>query len=300
MTAAPKSRKQTILLVDDEAIVRSLTMRTLEDHGYGVIEAHDGFDAMALLESMAGRIDLVVSDVVMPRLDGIELARCIEIMPHPPPILLMSGCGLGALEPERPLLAKPFRPDELLAAVRHLLAAPGQDDMGGGLIGGTLDPGSETPLVGHPASSASSRRSASRLGPPDPSEASMSPPTSTVLLVDDEEGLRRLLARVLEDSGFGVVEAENGLAALLHAARREGSLGLVVTDISMPVMDGLEFAQAFRLMQPGVPILFMTGKDPSAQIGPDRELLLKPFALEAFLKAVTRLATVSNRGPAIA
>jgi CheY-like chemotaxis protein len=91
MTVVPESRKRTILLVDDEAIVRSLTARMLEDQGYGIIEATDGVDAWTKLESMAGRIDLVVSDIVMPRLDGIELARCMEIMSHPPPILFMSG-----------------------------------------------------------------------------------------------------------------------------------------------------------------------------------------------------------------
>src|SRR5712692_6791117 len=123
MRAAPVFRKQTILVVDDEATVRSLTTRALEDGGYGVIEANDGAEAWTLLERMAGRIDLVVSDVVMPRLDGIELARCMEIMPHPPPILLMSGYDLSALELERPFLVKPFRAHELLAAVQRLLTA---------------------------------------------------------------------------------------------------------------------------------------------------------------------------------
>jgi two-component system cell cycle sensor histidine kinase/response regulator CckA len=130
MVAAPVSHKQTILVVDDEATVRSLTARMLEEHGYSVIEAEDGLEAWTLLESMAERIDLVVSDVVMPRLDGLELARCMEIMPSPRPILLMSGYGLGALDFERPLLVKPFRAHELLAAVRRLLEAPGQDDEG--------------------------------------------------------------------------------------------------------------------------------------------------------------------------
>jgi CheY-like chemotaxis protein len=130
MTAAPKSRKQTILVVDDEAAVRSLTTRVLEGHGYSVIEAHDGFDAWRLLETMADRIDLVLSDVVMPRLDGIELARCMEVMPQPPPILLMSGYGLNALEFERPFLVKPFGGQELLAAVHHLLGTPDQNSRG--------------------------------------------------------------------------------------------------------------------------------------------------------------------------
>jgi CheY-like chemotaxis protein len=128
MMAASVSRKQTILIVDDEATVRSLTARLLEEHGYAVIEAGDGFDAWSLLESEDEHIDLVISDVVMPRLDGVELARSMELMPHPPPILLMSGYGLGALEFAWPLLAKPFRRDELLAAVHRLLAARGVDD----------------------------------------------------------------------------------------------------------------------------------------------------------------------------
>jgi len=125
MTAAPRPRKRTILVVDDEAAVRSLTARILEERGYSVIEAVNGADALALLESRAEPIDLVISDVVMPRFDGLELARCIEIMVHPPPILLMSGWALSGLELERPFLVKPFDAHELLAAVDRLLGARG-------------------------------------------------------------------------------------------------------------------------------------------------------------------------------
>ena len=125
MTAAPRPRKRTILVVDDEAAVRSLTARILEERGYSVIEAGNGADALALLESKAEPIDLVISDVVMPHFDGLELARCIEIMVHPPPILLMSGWALSRLELERPFLVKPFDAHELLAAVDRLLGARG-------------------------------------------------------------------------------------------------------------------------------------------------------------------------------
>jgi DNA-binding response OmpR family regulator len=130
MTAALKSPKHTVLVVDDEASVRSLTARLLEEHGYNVIEAGDGFDALTLLEGEDKHIDLVISDVVMPRVDGLELARCMEIMPHPPPILFMSGWGLSALEFERPFLVKPFHADELLTAVHSLLKASGREDEG--------------------------------------------------------------------------------------------------------------------------------------------------------------------------
>jgi two-component system, OmpR family, response regulator VicR len=120
----------------------------------------------------------------------------------------------------------------------------------------------------------------------------MSHPKSTILLVDDEECLRQLLARTLEDAGFVVVEAENGAAALQCARRLNGALGLVVTDIMMPVMDGLEFARALRMMNTKVPLLFITGScDPA--LFPDvrlrGELLTKPFAPDELLAVVARL-----------
>src|SRR4051794_10382761 len=83
----------------------------------------------------------------------------------------------------------------------------------------------------------------------------------TVLVIEDEQDLRRLLTRALEGSDFSVVEAQNGELGLQAARRLTGSLSLVVTDINMPVMSGLEFAREFRPLQPRVPILFITGLD---------------------------------------
>ena len=115
---------------------------------------------------------------------------------------------------------------------------------------------------------------------------------STVLLVDDEESVRRFLARVLEDAGLVVVEAENGAAALQCARRLNGALSLVVTDVKMPVMDGLEFARALRIMDTKVPILFITGScDPalSTDLCLLGKLLTKPFGPNKFLGVVARL-----------
>jgi CheY-like chemotaxis protein len=123
-----------------------------------------------------------------------------------------------------------------------------------------------------------------------------STPESTVLLVDDEEFLRRLLSRILTEAGFGVVEAENGAVALETARRINGGLRLVVTDVHMPVMDGMEFARRFRPLHPAVPILFITGRDLPASPDepvPSKELLRKPFQSEAFLAMVSQL--VANR-----
>jgi CheY-like chemotaxis protein len=125
------------------------------------------------------------------------------------------------------------------------------------------------------------------------SSPSLSTPRRTVLLVDDEEFLRRMLARLLGQAGFDVVEAENGSAALqaAHAVDRE-ALSLVVTDIHMPLMSGIEFAREFRPLYPEVPLLFITGRDPAEADEPARlngSLLQKPFRIEAFISTVDRL-----------
>jgi CheY-like chemotaxis protein len=117
------------------------------------------------------------------------------------------------------------------------------------------------------------------------------PQKTRILLVDDEELVRRLLAQLLTDAGFIVEEADNGAAALQAARRLDGSLSLVVTDINMPVMDGLEFAAALRRTDSKVPFLFITGVDPALiyQAGLQSQVLMKPFTPESFLESVARM-----------
>jgi two-component system cell cycle sensor histidine kinase/response regulator CckA len=125
-------------------------------------------------------------------------------------------------------------------------------------------------------------------------------PQPTILLVDDEEFLRRLLARVLGGAGFDVIEAENGAAALRAAGGLNGALRLVVTDIHMPVMNGIEFAREFRPHHPAVPVLFITGRDTGITDDPayfDGHLLRKPFRSETFLAAVDRLLGAGPESP---
>ena len=115
---------------------------------------------------------------------------------------------------------------------------------------------------------------------------------ATVLLVEDEESLRSLLARALTEDGFVVVEAANGEQALQVARDHHGQLNVVITDISMPLMDGLEFARSFRPLYPRAPILFMTGDESAASLalrgGADVNLLRKPFGPDDLLDAVLR------------
>jgi CheY-like chemotaxis protein len=120
---------EAILLVEDEEMVRTLTRRVLEDLGYRVHEATNGVDALSFAEQHADRIDLLLSDVVMPRMSGCELAATITPQRPEMKLLYMSGYAErnlesdGGLRPSGPVLHKPFSPAALARKVREVLEA---------------------------------------------------------------------------------------------------------------------------------------------------------------------------------
>jgi DNA-binding response OmpR family regulator len=125
------------------------------------------------------------------------------------------------------------------------------------------------------------------------------PQSPTILIVEDDEQVRRALARALRLDGFTVVQAENGAVALRALQGIEDSLKLVLTDIRMPVMDGIELAKVLRAACPNIPVLFMSGYLPEASQGTHLHeiggrLLLKPFGPEVLLEAI-RIALSHER-----
>jgi len=119
----------TIILVEDEALVREITARVLGRAGYTVLEAQDGEEALQMVRRHAGHIDLVITDVVMARLGGLELARRVAGEQPGLPILLMSGYNseeMPADDPTISFLQKPFTPNALLQTVSALLANAGR------------------------------------------------------------------------------------------------------------------------------------------------------------------------------
>ena len=119
---------ETILIVEDEAIVRAPARAYLQSLGYTVLEAANGADALRLAEDGAA-IDLMVSDIVMPGMAGPELARRFRALRPDTPILLTSGYSDQSLRSGAPLppdtgfLQKPFTPEGLIRRIRHLLDA---------------------------------------------------------------------------------------------------------------------------------------------------------------------------------
>jgi two-component system, cell cycle sensor histidine kinase and response regulator CckA len=126
--AEQPSGSETVLVVEDEAAVRSVVARALRSAGYAVLEATEGREALALLESSPATVQLLVSDVVMPGMGGIELARRVAEQRPGVRVLLVSGYvqdavdGQGKLEGAASFLAKPFTTADLLTRVRELLA----------------------------------------------------------------------------------------------------------------------------------------------------------------------------------
>ena len=110
----------TVLVVEDEASVRHLCARILEEEGYRVLTAGDGLEALAMLEAAGPDIHLVISDLRMPRLDGFQLAAHIATRRAAPPVIFISGYNADR-PTDRPILAKPFHPAELVAAVERVL-----------------------------------------------------------------------------------------------------------------------------------------------------------------------------------
>jgi two-component system, cell cycle sensor histidine kinase and response regulator CckA len=119
--------KETILLVEDEDSLRHLASRTLQSQGYNILEACDGLAALKLCQRHLPLIDIVVTDVVMPNLSGVDLVQKLKtIRPHLK-VLYMSGytdstvVRHGVEETEINYLQKPFTPDLLRRKVRELL-----------------------------------------------------------------------------------------------------------------------------------------------------------------------------------
>lgn len=118
---------ETILLAEDDDAIRRLAVMTLEEAGYKVLSAGDGFEALEVEDDHEGEIDLLVSDIVMPALGGIDLARAIDEVRPATKVLLMSGYpSKGEAKtfdmPEGiPLLQKPFEPEALVRTVRETL-----------------------------------------------------------------------------------------------------------------------------------------------------------------------------------
>ena len=121
--ASPAAKPATLLVVEDDDTVRNIIERTLDKSGYRILLATCGTEGIAQLERHADRIDLVLSDVVMPgEIDGLQLAEIVAARWPALPVLLMSGYAKNLDHAGMRILAKPFTTARLLAYIQEGLA----------------------------------------------------------------------------------------------------------------------------------------------------------------------------------
>lgn len=124
------SEGETVLVVDDEEMVRRLAVRMLLEEGYRVLEASSGDQAVRVLQRSSSRIDGVLTDVAMPGLNGRQLGDTILRCWPQVRVLYMSGFPVkriladGALDPMAPFIQKPFTAEQLSRKIRHILTLP--------------------------------------------------------------------------------------------------------------------------------------------------------------------------------
>ena len=124
------STEPTVLIVDDEETPRSIACRMVRALGYQARTARDGREALRFLQQHPGEVRLLLTDVVMPYMDGGELAeRALDLHPRLPVVLMSTHPGdeitdLIAGYPEFPFLTKPFSTEKLQQVLTPLLGAP--------------------------------------------------------------------------------------------------------------------------------------------------------------------------------
>jgi PAS domain S-box-containing protein len=126
-STASSNGTETILLVEDDNTVRELAVFSLVSQGYRIVTANDGLDALRTVEDYPNRIDMLLTDVVMPNLDGIDLANIVRVRYPDIKILFMSGYSgesfseRSGLREDTFLLQKPYTPTSLVRKVREVL-----------------------------------------------------------------------------------------------------------------------------------------------------------------------------------
>lgn len=256
-----------VLVIDDDGIARDALLVFLTRGGYEVVTASDGGNGLLVFKSSAP--DLVILDREMPVMTGSEvLARIREENPRVPVIILT---GYDAPED-----AEKYMQDGATSFLSKGAGLSPVLDEVQRLIGASARPK-------QPAAPAPAR--AERAAPVKPE-----PVSADIIVADDEEAIRSVLARFLRSLGHSVVMAVNGREALTLAEKTRPDI--VLLDIYMPEMNGMEALAEFRRRFPDTGVIMITGNDDedlareSLQIGAF-DYISKPVKLEA-LAAIIR------------
>lgn len=246
---------ERVLVVDDEAVNRELLEAILIGEGYEVVMASDGSSALA--EIQAHPPDLILLDLLMPGMHGLEVCQRLkqETATARIPVIVVTAVGqITAKEAALTngaddFVTKPFQPADLRARVQAMLKVR--------QIRQELD---RTLAYLHELETerrAQRRQALVQAGAGPVPERSDGPTRIPVLLVDDEVMTREFYGDLLTEHGFGVLAASSGSEALSFIASKP--VEAVVLDIVMPEVSGLEVLEMLRWQDPDLPVIMLTG-----------------------------------------
>ena len=257
---------KTILIIDDDRTFRIDLCEMLNEAGYHVLEAATGGEALTKVETFLTGIDLIVVDLDLPDINGME---CIATITRRRIGVKMIATGrvfdmayvemmksIGADESiPKPGIGKALPPEKWLEIVRRLLG--------------------------------------------EVAESPKNPLEYILVLVDDDAVVRNYMKSVLQLEGFQVLEAVDGMDALKLIRRLGGSLDLVITDINMPRMDGHALMKTIGSQFPTIPFICISGepiKEGQHNLQNRAFFLNKPFLPKALMSTV-REALLGSRDP---
>lgn len=252
---------ETVLLVEDERLVRASIREYLEHSGYRVIEADSAESARPVLADRGSDVDLLLTDIVLTGSSGDELARAFAGTPalfmsaHPTDKLVREG----KLAPGTQSLQKPFTEATLLARIRELL------------------------------------------GPAKAVAPTAPPSESTLLLVEDDAMSREACHELLSDAGFHVIAAASGAEALAASRAHGEPIDVVLTDIGLPDMSCSALISELQRLRSHRAVIFLSGRDaddPELQAllsHPCSAFVRKPIDFDTILSAVTQLLARASR-----
>ncbi len=234
-----------VLVVDDDPKIRVLLLDTLSALGYKTVGAKDGEEALALLEKQ--KPDVVISDIKMPRLNGLSLLRNIKNQDPQIPVLMITGYNFTYSRDQAMdggadgFLVKPFRIGKIEELMQSVLGIKDYAD-------------EERPYK-----------------------------LKKILIVEDDEILRNMLSETLGSLDYFPIGVEDGQMALSQLRIQE--FDLVISDIRMPRMDGITLLKNIKEIAVQLPVVLITGFPSSypaqtaLQEGADG-YLAKPFRIE--------------------
>ncbi len=250
---------KTILIIDDDDQFRTALSGVLSDGGYRTVEAANGRAAIVLIEELRESINLMIVDICLPDMNGLEIIGAVTRQPRSVKVIATSavfdqmfldvattvGANVGLKKPargQRPPAA------QWLQAVRGLLGD---------------------------------------------SEGVERPTGKVVLVTEPDRSLRGYLCSVLQQAGFQTLEAATGDDALALFEKIGGAIDALITQSNMDAMDGKALARAIRVSAPDMPVIYFAerGAAPAELPDPDRRIafLTNPLAQGALLSALSEL-----------